>query len=100
MCYLVGEYRDDCLEGLARLQWKDGSWTEGFYKGGVLHGFARRFDYNKQLTFVGMYRWFELYSWSFNVYIACKEMGNPSEPAGGRSVVEDALLEESIRMAT
>ena len=54
--YLEGEYKDDCLEGLTRVQWKDGSWFEGFYKRGVIHGFARRFDSDKQLTFIGMYR--------------------------------------------
>ena len=54
--YLEGEYKDDCLEGLTRVQWKDGSWFEGFYKGGVIHGFARRFDSDKQLSFIGMYR--------------------------------------------
>ena len=58
--YFEGEYKDDCLEGLARILWKDGTWSEGFFKGGVLHGFARRFDADKQLTFIGMYRWAEL----------------------------------------
>ena len=58
--YFEGEYRDDCLEGLARILWKDGTWSEGFFKGGVLHGFARRFDADKQLTFIGMYRLAEL----------------------------------------
>ena len=98
--YLEGEYKDDCLEGLVRLQWKDASWSEGFYKGGVLHGFARRFDSDKQLTFVGMYRWFELYSSSFNIHIACIEMGNHLEPAGSCSVGEDAWSAEWTRMGS
>jgi len=54
--YFEGTYKDDCLEGLARILWKDGTWSEGFFKGGVLHGFARRFDADKHLTFIGMYR--------------------------------------------
>ena len=66
--YLEGEYKDDCLEGLARILWKDGTWTEGFFKGGVLHGFARRFDADKHLTFIGMYRWAELLFRGFRFY--------------------------------
>ena len=68
MSYFEGEYRDDCLEGLARILWKDGTWSEGFFKGGVLHGFARRFDADKHLTFIGMYRWAELLFRSFRLY--------------------------------
>ena len=66
--YLEGEYKDDCLEGLARILWKDGTWSEGFFKGGVLHGFARRFDADKQLTFIGMYRLAELVVRGFRLY--------------------------------
>ena len=68
MSYFEGEYKDDCLEGLARILWKDGTWSEGFFKGGVLHGFARRFDADKQLTFIGMYRWAELLCRVFGFY--------------------------------
>ena len=66
--YFEGEYKDDCLEGLARILWKDGTWSEGFFKGGVLHGFARRFDADKQLTFIGMYRLAELVVRGFRLY--------------------------------
>ena len=54
--HLEGDYRGDELGGRARLQLRDETWVEGWYKESVLHGFCRRFDKNHRLTWVGMYR--------------------------------------------
>ena len=54
--HLEGDYREDLLCGRARVQLKDESWQEGWYKESVLHGFCRKFDKNKNLTWIGMYR--------------------------------------------
>ena len=54
--HLEGDYRGDELCGRARLQLRDETWQEGWFKDSVLHGFSRKFDKNKQLTWVGMFR--------------------------------------------
>ena len=54
--HLEGDYREDELCGRARLQLRDETWQEGWYKDSVLHGFCRKFDKNKQLSWVGMFR--------------------------------------------
>ena len=54
--YMEGNYKDDELCGKARIQLRDESWMEGFFKESVLHGFCRYFDKQKQLTFIGMHR--------------------------------------------
>ena len=91
MSYLEGEYKDDCLEGLARILWKDGTWSEGFFKGGVLHGFARRFDADKQLTFIGMYRWAYLQKFQVLFWFCPTGMGNLLGLAGSYIVGEVPL---------
>ena len=48
--------RADELCGRARVQLRDETWQEGWYKDSVLHGFCRKFDRNKQLSWVGMFR--------------------------------------------
>ena len=47
VAYLEGEYCGDELCGKARVQLQDLSWCEAFYKGSVLHGFARKFNKDK-----------------------------------------------------
>jgi len=54
--YLEGVYKDDELCGKARVQLRDESWIEGYFKDSVLHGFCRYFDKEKRLTFIGMHR--------------------------------------------
>ena len=54
--HLEGDYRNDELTGRARMQMKDETWQEGWYKESVLHGFCRKFDKNHQLSWVGMFR--------------------------------------------
>ena len=54
--YLEGVYKDDELCGKARVQLRDESWIEGYFKDSVLHGFCRYFDKEKHLTFIGMHR--------------------------------------------
>ena len=54
--HLEGDYREDELFGRARVQLRDETWQEGWYKDSVLHGFCRKFDKNKQLSWVGMFR--------------------------------------------
>ena len=39
--HLEGDYRGDELRGRARLQLRDETWLEGWYKESVLHGFCR-----------------------------------------------------------
>ena len=53
---LEGDYSNDELAGRVRLQLRDESWVEGWFKDSVLHGFCRRFDPGHQLSWVGMYR--------------------------------------------
>lgn len=53
---LEGDYVRDELTGRARLQLRDETWMEGWYKDSVLHGFCRKFDRRQQLMWVGMYR--------------------------------------------
>ena len=47
---------DDALCGRARLQLKDETWLEGWFKDSRLHGFCRKFDKYKNLTWIGIYR--------------------------------------------
>ena len=54
--HLEGDYKGDQLRGRARVQLRDETWLEGWYKESVLHGFCRRFDKKHQLIWVGMYR--------------------------------------------
>ena len=54
--HLEGDYRADELCGRARLQLRDETWQEGWFKDSVLHGFSRKFDKNKQLAWIGMFR--------------------------------------------
>eukprot|EP00092_Neocalanus_flemingeri_P001183 GFUD01001260.1.p1 GENE.GFUD01001260.1~~GFUD01001260.1.p1 ORF type:complete len:494 (+),score=107.84 GFUD01001260.1:94-1575(+) len=54
--YMEGNYKDDELYGKVRIQLRDETWMEGFFKNSVLHGFCRYFDKQKQLTFIGMHR--------------------------------------------
>lgn len=54
--YLEGVYKNDELCGKARIQLRNESWIEGYFKDSVLHGFCRYFDKDKHLTFVGMHR--------------------------------------------
>lgn len=54
--HLQGDYKDDELCGRARVQLKDESWQDGWYKDSVLHGFCRKFDKYKNLTWIGIYR--------------------------------------------
>jgi len=54
--YLEGNYKDDQLFGKARIQMRDETWIEGFFKDNVLHGFCRYFDKHKELSFIGMHR--------------------------------------------
>ncbi len=53
---IIGHYERDALNGRARVTYKDDTWMEGFFKDGVLHGFARWFDAQGRLNFVGNYR--------------------------------------------
>ena len=39
--HLEGDYRGDELRGRARLQLRDETWLEDWYKGSVLHGFCQ-----------------------------------------------------------
>jgi len=51
-----GEYRNDMLEGKARIYFKNRSWLEGYFKYGIQHGFARLFDKKGRLQFIGNYQ--------------------------------------------
>ena len=53
---ITGEYRDDKLNGKAKIQFDDDSSLIGYFKDGVLHGFCRYFDKKGRLTFFGMHR--------------------------------------------
>ena len=50
---ISGEYRLGKLHGAVRVKFRDGTLLVGYFKSGVLHGFARYFDGAGRLKFLG-----------------------------------------------
>ena len=65
--------KDDELCGRVRVQLKDESWQDGWYKDSVLHGFCRKFDKYKNLTWIGIYRNGKAFG-NFLLYVWCTEL--------------------------
>ena len=53
---IKGEYREGRLAGRARVVFSSGQTIDGYFKAGLLHGFARYFDQKGRLTFAGNHR--------------------------------------------
>ena len=53
---IKGEYSEGRLAGRARIVYRGGQSVDGFFKDGLLHGFARYFDEVGRLTFAGNHR--------------------------------------------
>lgn len=56
IAWVEGDYRGDRLEGRAKVAFTDGEKLDGFFKEGVLHGFARFFDRKGRLRLLGHHR--------------------------------------------
>ena len=53
---ITGEYKDGKLNGKAKVTFKDRCTIVGYFKTGILHGFARYFDKKGRLKFVGNHK--------------------------------------------
>ena len=53
---ISGSYEKGKLHGRAKIVFEDRHFLDGFFKAGVLHGFARYFDKKGRLIFVGNHR--------------------------------------------
>ena len=53
---IKGEYKDGKLNGKAKILFKQKHSIDGYFKNGILHGFARYFDKKGRLTFVGNHK--------------------------------------------
>ena len=51
-----GNYKEGKLDGKAKITFKDRSTVDGYFKTGILHGFARYFDKKGRLTFIGNHK--------------------------------------------
>ena len=53
---IIGDYKDGTLNGKAKVKFHDRTMIVGYFKAGILHGFARYFDKKGRLTFIGNHR--------------------------------------------